>query len=156
MGLWCNHKVPASSAHLDDNVCLSVADALDEVICDPLDSIQRILALARSFVARLKVHQAPGQHTRRPSHGQVELDVVAGIIPAAGQQDGSAQEQTVQTCRSAVAGVLSTLMLTHQRLLLLQLSCFCRQQQRMARSTCRCTQHLITRGRVRATLTSRL
>jgi len=58
---------------------------LDEVVRDPLQLIERGIELAGGHIGRSVFDQAPGEHGRGGCHGQPELHVIAGVVPAAGE-----------------------------------------------------------------------
>src|SRR5690606_21682359 len=58
---------------------------LDEVVVDPAQVGLEVGHLAGERVALGALDRAPGEHGGGEGHGQAELDVVARVVPAAGQ-----------------------------------------------------------------------
>ena len=58
---------------------------LDEVVVDELELVQRCVSWPGLNVGVAVLDGAPGQHRRAGRHRQAELDVVARVVPAAGQ-----------------------------------------------------------------------
>lgn len=70
-------------AYLHKNA-VGLRNRLEQIIGGPLDRRQRVAELRRRHsVAELD--DAPGEHCGGEGHGKIELDVVAGVVVAAGE-----------------------------------------------------------------------
>ena len=58
---------------------------LDEVVSRPLDVREDLVELPRLLVRLAVIDHAPREHRDRERHGEAELHVVTGVVPAAGE-----------------------------------------------------------------------